>query len=223
MIDKRTGAKSPPARERAEVDFNATYSFAGTPARRARVQGISAWTIRICAAEQLTLRRFIIVDVELPSGWVRIPGTVLILSGQSGNLFSYEIKVEEELLRSKFGSIESHRRREERRPAMRVVVDIAAAYTCNGRSFDGARISEIATSGLRLRTSEPLFVRSMIEIEIPVEGGRRARITGQVVRATDHAGDTFEYGVKLLSDAAEKDAIRKIVLAANVAVRAGRQ
>jgi hypothetical protein len=217
MIDKLTGTTA--TARRAEVDFNATYSFAGTPLRRSRVHGISAWSVRICTVEQLALRRSILVNIELASGWVRLPGNVLMLAAQDGNLSSYEIKVDEELLRSKIGSVESLRIREERRPAMRVCVDIAAAYTCKGRSFDGAQVIEVSTSGLRLRTRESLSVLSMLEIELRIPGGRPARVSGQVVRLVDNVGDRLEYGVKLIVDPAARDTLRRMVLAASVTAR----
>jgi hypothetical protein len=99
------------------------------------------------------LRLFaIVVDVQLARGWVRLPGQVFLMGGISGSFFSYEIRLDEDIVPATLGSVESHRHEEERRLSLRVAVDLAAQYTNRGHLFEGARIIEVSTSELYLRT-----------------------------------------------------------------------
>jgi len=96
-------------------------------------------------------------------------------------------------------------RLEERRPAVRVAVDLQASYGAVGISARyPARVFEISASGLRLRTSEPLQP-GLINIAFDLDGRNRhtrieLRVIARVVRILREEPPSFEYALRLVDD-----------------------
>ncbi len=112
---------------------------------------------------------------------------------------------------------------EERRPAVRVPVDLPASYGIVGTvARYPARVSEISASGMRLRTSERLWPETPIKLAFDVDGrNRHGRITLQViarvVRVVREEPPLFEYGLRLTDNQAAKVMMRRAVLMVSLA------
>jgi hypothetical protein len=111
---------------------------------------------------------------------------------------------------------------EERRPAVRVAVDLEAKYKRVGipPQFE-ARITEISTSGLRLRTSQRLAVGISIDIAFDLDDpSRRSRMTlrvrARVVRVVLEKEPQFEYALMIVDDDVVKNFLRQAVLMINL-------
>jgi hypothetical protein len=94
-------------------------------------------------------------------------------------------------------------RLEERRPAVRVVVDLQASWGAVGSpAWYPARVVEMSASGLRLRTGEPLRP-GLINVAFDVDGRKRQarielRVVGRVVRILREEPSSFEYALRLV-------------------------
>ena len=110
---------------------------------------------------------------------------------------------------------------EERRPAVRVVVDLEARYGSVGApSRFEARVVEISATGLRLRTSQGLTVGGSIEVAFDLDdSSRRSRVTvrvrARVVRVVLGEGSPFEYALHVVDDYV-KNSLRQAVLKINL-------
>jgi hypothetical protein len=107
---------------------------------------------------------------------------------------------------------------EERRPAVRVAIDLEAKYHRVGIPLQfEARITEISTSGLRLRTSQRLAVGISIDIAFDLDDpSRRSRMTqrvrARVVRVVIENEPQFEYALMIVDDDVGKNVLRQAVL-----------
>jgi PilZ domain len=111
---------------------------------------------------------------------------------------------------------------EERRPAVRVAVDLEAKYQRVGipPQFE-ARITDISTSGLRVRTSQRLAVGISIDIAFDLDDpSRRSRMTlrvrAGVVRVVIDEVPPFEYALMIVNDDVVKNVLRQAVLMINL-------
>jgi hypothetical protein len=116
---------------------------------------------------------------------------------------------------------------EERRPAVRMPVDLQATYgDVGGASRHAGRVTEISASGLRLRTSSTLSVGMSVEIAFDLhDPARRSRTTvnvrAQVVRVVCESPPLLEYALRVLDDQALKASLRQAVLKINLSAHAG--
>jgi hypothetical protein len=112
---------------------------------------------------------------------------------------------------------------EERRPSVRVGVDLRASYGVVGTlPRHPARVSELSATGIRLQTSERLWPGTLMKLAFDVDGrNRQGRITlrviARVVRVLREEPPSFEYGLQLTDDQAVKGLLRRAVLMVSLA------
>jgi PilZ domain len=111
---------------------------------------------------------------------------------------------------------------EERRPAVRVAVDLEAKYERVGMPprFE-ARVTEISTSGLRLRTVQRLAIGMSVDVAFDLDDpSRRSRMTlrvrARVVRVVLDEVPQFEYALMVVDDDGVKNSLRQAVLMINL-------
>ena len=121
--------------------------------------------------------------------------------------------IEEPSLRDEQGS-------EERRPSVRVGVDLPASYGVVGTlARHSARVSEISATGIRLRTSERLRPETTIKLAFDVGSrNRHGRTTLRMIASVVREGPpSFEYGLRLTEDQIAKGKLRRAVLMVSLA------
>jgi hypothetical protein len=118
-----------------------------------------------------------------------------------------------------------HQTVEERRPAVRVFVDIEARYAPVGSPpAHAARVTEMSASGMRLQTQRKLVLGRCLDITFEIaDPTRRARsrmtmrLQARVLRAVFERETEFEYALGIMADDVLKSSIRRVILAIDLA------
>ncbi len=200
------------------VDFEANYSFDGMPSRRARVHHMSPSSLRVLTHEQLTVRRVVTVEVLIEgNNSLSLLGQLVRLVDRRGTVFDYEIKLlGENTLQELLQSAVHSKIREERRPSLRVSVDLPADYTLDGKRVLQSRVHQISASGLRILTSGKLVLNTLVTVNILFDPNLRIGVLAQVMRLAGEVGGSFDYGLKVVGDRDTKNALRSAVLHLNL-------
>jgi hypothetical protein len=112
---------------------------------------------------------------------------------------------------------------EDRRPTVRLTVNLDALYGATGTPTQTqARITNISSTGLRLRTDRTLVLGTAVDVIFVVpDAAPRSRIKlnvgGRVVRVVYAEEPLFEYAIEILSDD-HRELMRRAVLKIDLAM-----
>jgi hypothetical protein len=81
-----------------------------------------------------------------------------------------------------------------------------------------ARVTEISTSGLRLRTGQGLAIGMSVDVAFDLDGPSRmtVRVRARVVRVVLDEAPQFEYALTVVDDDGVKNSLRQAVLKINL-------
>ena len=109
---------------------------------------------------------------------------------------------------------------QEKRLAVRIVVDLAVTYEAAGTT-DKGRVTELSRSGLRLRTTRALSTLSEIAITFgPTFPAKNLRIKARVIRQSSADGAPLEFGLQIMGGNETKAAVADAVLKLSIASKA---
>jgi hypothetical protein len=116
---------------------------------------------------------------------------------------------------------------EERRPALRIAVDLPVQYASAGTSlYVEARLRDISTSGLCIQTCGALRVGLLLDVAIGFQEKRPSslfHVQARVVRLARQAAPTFEYALKIIHDNTSLGVLRREVLRLSLARQKSRK